>query len=387
MSSFFTENWSILLIASLGLLAIYLLLPRPKRFPILWGASAAVVALLLLCWLVLRVEAFTLESGLFYLFATVAIASGGMLITVTNPARAALSFALVILSTCGLFLLQAAPFLMAATIIVYGGAIIVTFLFVLMLAQQTGPSDADARSREPLLSSITGFVLLIALLATLKLTYRNMESHVENIKQAVLESRQLQQDGLAEEEQEQSQALAKRSAEQVTAFLEWWSKKWKPSKEGDQFPTRARAVLSALENAQLELHSMTSKQQLTADDLKIIESNLEIVWNLASIHQGELRPTYRITPSENRDPGTPIDELSEMSGPRSSRLPSEFRRDKYGRPHLPAQSVAYLGRGLFSDYLLAVELGGLLLLVATVGAIAIAGRGRDTANSESEETA
>ena len=58
------------------------------------------------------------------------------------------SFALVVLSSCGLFLLQAAPFLMAATIIVYAGAIVVTFLFVIMLAHQEGPSDADYRSRE-----------------------------------------------------------------------------------------------------------------------------------------------------------------------------------------------------------------------------------------------
>ena len=41
---------------------------------------------------------------------------------------------------------------------------------------------------------------------------------------------------------------------------------------------------------------------------------------------------------------------------------------------LPAENVAGLGRTLFTDYLLAVELGGTLLLVATIGAIVIAGR-------------
>ena len=41
---------------------------------------------------------------------------------------------------------------------------------------------------------------------------------------------------------------------------------------------------------------------------------------------------------------------------------------------MPAENVAYLGRSLFTDYLLAVELGGTLLLVATIGAIAIASR-------------
>jgi NADH:ubiquinone oxidoreductase subunit 6 (subunit J) len=47
------------------------------------------------------------------------------------------------------------------------------------------------------------------------------------------------------------------------------------------------------------------------------------------------------------------------------------------RKELPADNVGYLGRLLFTDYLLAVELGGTLLLVATIGAIAIAGRGRE----------
>ncbi len=108
---------------------------------------------------------------LFYAFSAIAVLAGGLLVTQSNPARAALSFALVVLSTCGLFLLQAAPFLMAATTIIYAGAIVVTFLFVIMLAQQEGRSDADQRLREPLLASLTGFVLLGALLYVLQLGY------------------------------------------------------------------------------------------------------------------------------------------------------------------------------------------------------------------------
>jgi hypothetical protein len=41
---------------------------------------------------------------------------------------------------------------------------------------------------------------------------------------------------------------------------------------------------------------------------------------------------------------------------------------------LSAENVAGLGRTLFSDYLLAVEIAGTLLLVATIGAIVIAQR-------------
>src|SRR5207344_2657446 len=106
----------------------------------------------------------TVEAFLFYGFSGLAVVFAALMITSRNPARSALAFAVVVLSTCGLFLLLAAPFLMAATIVIYAGAIIVTFLFVLMLAQQEGLSDADARSREPLLATLAGFALLGVLL-------------------------------------------------------------------------------------------------------------------------------------------------------------------------------------------------------------------------------
>jgi NADH:ubiquinone oxidoreductase subunit 6 (subunit J) len=51
------------------------------------------------------------------------------------------------------------------------------------------------------------------------------------------------------------------------------------------------------------------------------------------------------------------------------------RRDpETRRPAMPAENAAYLGRSLFTDYLLPVELGGTLLLVAAIGAVAIAHR-------------
>src|SRR5262245_54254683 len=172
VTTFLAENFAILLVCALGLVAIYAVLPGPRRLPVLLGVSAGVLALVLAAFLVVRVGKLSFETFLFYLFSAVAIIAGALLVTQQNPARAALSFAMVVLATCGLFLLQAAPFVMAATIIIYAGAIIVTFLFVLMLAQQQGLSDADARSREPLLATITGFLLLATLLYVLKLTYK-----------------------------------------------------------------------------------------------------------------------------------------------------------------------------------------------------------------------
>jgi NADH-quinone oxidoreductase subunit J len=159
--------WGIVITMLLGFVAVYALLPRPHSYPRIWGAASAGLALLLGGILLTNAGSFSAESLLFYLFSFTSVVSGGLLVTLNNPVRGALSFALVVLSTCGLFLLQAAPFLMAATAIVYAGAIIVTFIFVIMLAQQAGMSDADHRSREPFLACLTGFVLLGTILYVL----------------------------------------------------------------------------------------------------------------------------------------------------------------------------------------------------------------------------
>lgn len=107
------------------------------------------------------------DSVMFWTFGIGALMSGVLMITARNPVYAALWFALATLSTCGLFLLQHAPFLAAATIIVYAGAVIVTFLFVIMLAQQSGAAGYDQQSSQSWLATISAFVLLGALSVTL----------------------------------------------------------------------------------------------------------------------------------------------------------------------------------------------------------------------------
>ena len=91
-------------------------------------------------------------SFVFYLLATVTISSAVMMVTQRNPVSCALWFASAVIGTAGLFLLQNAEFLAAATVIVYAGAIMVLFLFVIMLAQQAGTAPADRLSREPALA-------------------------------------------------------------------------------------------------------------------------------------------------------------------------------------------------------------------------------------------
>ena len=60
----------------------------------------------------------------------------------------------------GVLLVLGAQFLGVATIVVYAGAILVMFLFVLMLAQPAGLAAYDRVSNEPFLSALAGAVLL-----------------------------------------------------------------------------------------------------------------------------------------------------------------------------------------------------------------------------------
>src|SRR5262249_26045072 len=105
------DLFELLLALVAGAAAVYVLLPRPRPLPSVWGAAAAAAALFVAGATVVRVGVFDAETFLFYVFAGTAVLSGGLLVTQHRPARAALSFALVILSVSGLFLLLAAPFL------------------------------------------------------------------------------------------------------------------------------------------------------------------------------------------------------------------------------------------------------------------------------------
>lgn len=328
--------WTTALPVVLGLVAVYLLLPRPRGYSLWWGALFSVLALGSAGFLLIRSGGVLVETVLFYLFSAIALVAGGLLVTQQNPVRAALSFALVVLSTCGLFLLQAAPFLMAATIIIYAGAIIVTFLFVIMLAQQTGLSDADARSREPLLSCIAGFLLLGAILFVLHSTYSTRE--LDDLLATT--ERALQPSSL---EAVQSALGDKRD------FIERFREAERKAGSSD----RSRQLRTALN----ELESEWKDRGGDLDRMKRALARLHDVGLEARNHQGSLQPPSQL----------PLSSYSQQRKPGPN-------QDRQGAASLPQENVAYLGRSLFTDYLLAVELGGTLLLVGTIGAIAIASR-------------
>ena len=295
---------------ALGFIGLYGLLPQPRRAkPIVAGVLAAMAILHGGFVLMHHTIGAWPETVLFYSFSLLAIVGGVLMLSQKNPVHAALSFALVVLSTCGLFLLLAAPFLMAATIIIYAGAIVVTFLFVIMLAQQAGLASADARSREPFLASLAGFVLLGSLWCVLDKTY--------NATPALRQLRQV--------------AKANKFADVA--------KVWGTPKEGEKTLPALEMLRQTFPGGPVDVLEPAWAQS----DWEALKKHAKALIQYHEQHQ-HWRGTL-VTP----DP-------------------------EGGPPNLPAQNVAGLGQALFTRYLVPVEMAGVLLLVATIGAIVIAGR-------------
>jgi NADH-quinone oxidoreductase subunit J len=97
------------------------------------------------------VELFT-----FTLFGLLAVASALVVVTHRNPVYATMSLVVTLVAIAVLFVLLGAPFLAALQILIYTGAIVVLFLFVIMLlnlrpegAPDAAATDADADAADP----------------------------------------------------------------------------------------------------------------------------------------------------------------------------------------------------------------------------------------------
>ncbi|HEX6130391.1 MAG TPA: NADH-quinone oxidoreductase subunit J [Actinomycetota bacterium] len=105
-----------------------------------------------------------LDDVVFWVFAPISVASAVGLITMRNAIHAALFLTLNFFSLAVMYLVLDAPFLFAVQIIVYAGAIMVLFLFVIMLLGVDRDDDLRERliAQRPLAFLLAaGFVLEI----------------------------------------------------------------------------------------------------------------------------------------------------------------------------------------------------------------------------------
>jgi NADH-quinone oxidoreductase subunit J len=100
---------------------------------------------------------------LFLLFAGFCLAGAINLLLQSHPINSALSLIVVMTSLAVLYLLLGAEFLAAAQVIVYGGAIMVLFTFVVMLLN-AGREDRTMGSR---VARAVGFPAVVAVLAVI----------------------------------------------------------------------------------------------------------------------------------------------------------------------------------------------------------------------------
>ena len=196
------------LVAGIGTV---LLLPGRREAP--WrkmGGAIVLAAALIAAALLVRNAAQSPRGGLgvyFWAFAAVALIGAVRVVTHPRPVYSALYFVLTVFASAGLFILLWAEFMAAALVLIYAGAILVTYVFVIMLAASaatpgdvetgaargdgasvgngdgqslpaqharatghsaggalSGIAEHDAVSREPLVASAVGFTLMGILL-------------------------------------------------------------------------------------------------------------------------------------------------------------------------------------------------------------------------------
>ncbi len=155
-----------------GAVGTALALPRRKPALALIGGLvvASGIGLMALMLFLAAGDVALLPNLFFYVFAGLALGSGLRMITHPTPVYSALYFILTIIASAGLYVLLGAEFMAFALIIIYAGAILITYLFVIMLATQApvegeeeAVPDYDAVAREPIWAAAVGFVLLATL--------------------------------------------------------------------------------------------------------------------------------------------------------------------------------------------------------------------------------
>jgi NADH-quinone oxidoreductase subunit J len=104
---------------------------------------------------------------LFWIFATLAVLSAVFMVATPNPVRSALSLVATFICVAVFYIMLSAQFIAAVQVIVYAGAIMVLFLFVIMLLNLGAPQALRERgSLQPAVAVLLGGAFVSVLLFT-----------------------------------------------------------------------------------------------------------------------------------------------------------------------------------------------------------------------------
>src|SRR5277367_366087 len=129
----------------------------------------------------------TPQIAVFIVLAAVTVAGAISLILQREPIHSALSLIAIMVALAGLYLLQGAEFIAAVQIIVYGGAIMVLFIFVIMLLN----AGEEERTNVSRMAKFVGVPLGIVFLAEVAYTIGRATSHMLPPAQELVSTRDL----------------------------------------------------------------------------------------------------------------------------------------------------------------------------------------------------
>ncbi|HEU5280443.1 MAG TPA: NADH-quinone oxidoreductase subunit J [Gammaproteobacteria bacterium] len=105
----------------------------------------------------------TLYQVIFYFFAALAVGSAVSVITVQNPVRSVLSLVITFFAMAGIWMLLHAEFLSLVLLLVYVGAVMTLFLFVVMMLNVNREQASAGFVRYWPFASILLFILVVLL--------------------------------------------------------------------------------------------------------------------------------------------------------------------------------------------------------------------------------
>jgi NADH-quinone oxidoreductase subunit J len=116
--------------------------------------------------------------ALFFIFGVLCVGGALNLLLQRHPINSALSLIVVMTSLAVLYLLLGAEFLAAAQVIVYSGAIMVLFTFVIMLLN----AGEEERTRGSKAAYLVGFPGAAALLGLLTFVFLQAQPHLSSAR-------------------------------------------------------------------------------------------------------------------------------------------------------------------------------------------------------------
>jgi NADH-quinone oxidoreductase subunit J len=119
-----------------------------------------------------------MTHAIFYVFAAIAVVSATLCILQRNPVSAALWLVSTMFSLAAIYVLLDAQFIAAIQVLVYAGAVMVLFLFVIMLLN-LGHASSDFRGPSSVAAAIVIVGLLVLeLVALWRYTPRRLASEI-----------------------------------------------------------------------------------------------------------------------------------------------------------------------------------------------------------------